>query len=199
MISTREIPPVEAAVGVDAATGTGHLPDGLCLPVAVVHRGTGHPGPRTRHQVSAQSQPNMFGEVEGCVSHHLLNLPLLLLTAYAEQVPVEVPAIEQGIRPAQLLLHHDYAPAHHQVGIYQFSVHLQLTYCQYTLRVIEIHIDKPAYHPTTVEGAGTSSRDGCDNSTARVVVAVVLGGIPNEDLGIIDPLGSYIPVGDANR
>lgn len=32
-----------------------------------------------------------------------------------------------------------------------------------------------------------------------VVVAVVVQGIPNKDLGFIDPLTYYISVGDANR
>lgn len=63
--------------------------------------------------VPAQSQPNIFGEVEGSISQHLFHLRLLLLTEYAEQVPVEVSAIEQSIRPAQLAFHHRYVPTIH--------------------------------------------------------------------------------------
>lgn len=61
----------------------------------------------------APSKPNVLGEGEGDVFQRLLHLPLLLLAAYAQQVPVEVSAIEEGVRPAQLLLHHHHVPTHH--------------------------------------------------------------------------------------
>ncbi|TNN39311.1 hypothetical protein EYF80_050516 [Liparis tanakae] len=51
VLSTRQVPPVEVVSGSGSATGTGHLPGGLRLPVAVVHGGPGHPEPRAPHQV----------------------------------------------------------------------------------------------------------------------------------------------------
>lgn len=54
-----------------------------------------------------------MGEGEGDFFQRLFHLPLLLLAAYAQQVPVEVSAIKKGVRPAQLLLHHCDVPTHH--------------------------------------------------------------------------------------
>lgn len=51
VIPTWKIPPVEGSAGVNAATVTGVLPDGLCLPVGVVHGSTRHPKPRASHHV----------------------------------------------------------------------------------------------------------------------------------------------------
>lgn len=63
--------------------------------------------------VPAQPQPDVLGEGEWNISQHLFQLLLLHLATDAKQVPVEVPAVQQSVRPAQLRLHHGDVPAVH--------------------------------------------------------------------------------------